>query len=357
MLRLFSAQESSISSLDHLTLDQDLSCIEKSNFSPMPLVDTSEYSRSKNAIYWNVSAWVENCFGKIVTVPDGVCTPISLDDIMTLLQYAEREEAKIIIDLQGTKNPFNSPLKNEKSILLVKLDKLAYIKKIDGSVDKYLLGPSATADQLNSFFVQHNIPLEKHIDFQGANNIFDYYLDYLESQDDDAFLHPTIFLYLRLETIAGKFIIEEMNINAKNQRGNIRDLMLSAGSPIGMISGIGVDFKSFIKHPRDDQRNIEKLSKLDQKNSIEFNVTQNREHINFSTDVTMDLLKKIFRLTERESFVCCLLLEGNGDKAISNKLNISYWTVRTHVNKILEKLEISSRLEIAFKVLELYKNL
>lgn len=358
MLRFYSLLESSTFPVDQLYGGQQLSVIEKSNCTPFSLVDISEQARSKNAIYWGVSPWVEKCFGKIVTIPDGISTPVSLDDMKELLQYADLDKAKIIIDWYGEKSSFTSPLRDEKSILLVKLEKLAYINKIEGSEYKFLLGPGVTAEKMNHYFHEHQIPLESPINFRGASTIYEFYLNYLDFPEDNIYLDAGFFLYLRVETLEGKFIVEEFNLNnKKNQKDKIRELLLSAGAPIGIISGIGIDFRSFVKNYRPETKRVFQELKNTKIDPQALSITHKDESINFSKDATIDLLKKEFKLTERESFVCCLLLEGHGDKAISNKLNISYWTVRTHVNKILEKLAISSRLEIAFKVLELYKTI
>ncbi|MBR7780216.1 helix-turn-helix transcriptional regulator [Undibacterium sp. BYS50W] len=59
-----------------------------------------------------------------------------------------------------------------------------------------------------------------------------------------------------------------------------------------------------------------------------------------------------FSLTAREGDVCYLMLQGHGDKVIAKLLNISYWTVRTHVANILKKIGITSRNEIGIAVLK-----
>ncbi len=58
-----------------------------------------------------------------------------------------------------------------------------------------------------------------------------------------------------------------------------------------------------------------------------------------------------FDVTRREGEVCHLLLKGLSDKQIALALNISYWTVRAHVGRILEKLGIESRSAIGTIVL------
>ena len=50
--------------------------------------------------------------------------------------------------------------------------------------------------------------------------------------------------------------------------------------------------------------------------------------------------KKI--LTKREADIIKLKVSGLGDKAIAESLAISYWTVRTHISKIKDKLKCTN---------------
>ena len=63
-------------------------------------------------------------------------------------------------------------------------------------------------------------------------------------------------------------------------------------------------------------------------------------------------LQTKFGLTARESSVCYLLLRGRTDKDTARLLNLSYWTVRTHVSNILRKFGVSSRNEIGVIILD-----
>jgi len=56
--------------------------------------------------------------------------------------------------------------------------------------------------------------------------------------------------------------------------------------------------------------------------------------------------KQRFQMTTRESEVCHLMFCGQSDKQIAVALNISYWTVRVHVGRVLDKLGIESRAAI-----------
>ncbi len=59
-----------------------------------------------------------------------------------------------------------------------------------------------------------------------------------------------------------------------------------------------------------------------------------------------------FGVTLREGEVCQLLLKGMSDKQIAQALNISYWTVRTHVGHIMRKLGVDSRCAIGLAALK-----
>jgi DNA-binding NarL/FixJ family response regulator len=52
-------------------------------------------------------------------------------------------------------------------------------------------------------------------------------------------------------------------------------------------------------------------------------------------------------MTQREKEVIALITEGMSNKQIGNTLNIATFTVKSHVHNILEKLAVSSRLQIA----------
>ncbi|MCT7297756.1 LuxR C-terminal-related transcriptional regulator [Ralstonia sp. CHL-2022] len=59
-----------------------------------------------------------------------------------------------------------------------------------------------------------------------------------------------------------------------------------------------------------------------------------------------------FGVTMREGEVCQLLLKGMSDKQIALALNMSYWTVRTHVGHIMRKVGVDSRSAIGLAAIE-----
>jgi len=59
------------------------------------------------------------------------------------------------------------------------------------------------------------------------------------------------------------------------------------------------------------------------------------------------VIDESFRMTKREKQVIELIYDGSTNKEIAQKLNISTSTVKSHVHKILEKLAINTRFQIA----------
>ncbi len=53
------------------------------------------------------------------------------------------------------------------------------------------------------------------------------------------------------------------------------------------------------------------------------------------------------RMTSREREIVSLIAEGLANKEIAHKLNISIYTVKSHVHNILEKMALNTRVQIA----------
>ncbi len=53
------------------------------------------------------------------------------------------------------------------------------------------------------------------------------------------------------------------------------------------------------------------------------------------------------RMTKREREITALIAEGMSNKEIAQRLNLSTYTVKSHIHNILEKMALHSRLEIA----------
>ena len=58
-------------------------------------------------------------------------------------------------------------------------------------------------------------------------------------------------------------------------------------------------------------------------------------------------IRDAVRMTKREREIILLIAEGMSNKDIAQRLNLSTYTVKSHVHNILEKLALHSRLQIA----------
>jgi DNA-binding NarL/FixJ family response regulator len=63
-------------------------------------------------------------------------------------------------------------------------------------------------------------------------------------------------------------------------------------------------------------------------------------------------LPEAVRMTKREREIIALVSEGMSNKEIAQRLNLSTYTVKSHIHNILEKMALHSRLEIAVHSLE-----
>ena len=57
-------------------------------------------------------------------------------------------------------------------------------------------------------------------------------------------------------------------------------------------------------------------------------------------------------LTSRERDIIDLIIEGNTNKDIAKKLNISIHTVNTHVEHIFLKFNVHSKIELTIKIIK-----
>ena len=61
----------------------------------------------------------------------------------------------------------------------------------------------------------------------------------------------------------------------------------------------------------------------------------------------LSTLTESVRITKRERQVIELIAEGYSNKEIAQKLHLSTYTIKSHVHNILEKLALSTRVQIA----------
>ena len=64
------------------------------------------------------------------------------------------------------------------------------------------------------------------------------------------------------------------------------------------------------------------------------------------------LVKYPYQLTPREKEIFESLVEGNSYKMTASSLNISLETVKTHIKKVYEKLQVNSQIEAEPKAMK-----
>jgi DNA-binding NarL/FixJ family response regulator len=65
---------------------------------------------------------------------------------------------------------------------------------------------------------------------------------------------------------------------------------------------------------------------------------------------TVSDIDRTLRMTHREHQVIALIVEGCANKQIAYRLNLSIFTVKSHVHNILKKLDLKTRVQIATTV-------
>ena len=341
---IYSSQEKIVTQLFEL--------LRVNSLSPHHLIDTSEFTRLKYAIQWSVAPWVEGCYGKIVTIPDGFSTPQSVEQLKEIFRFADVESAKIIINGYENKNHFINSVKTERAVVLIHLNEMNYIQKIEGSKTKYLLGPSLTIGKLKAYFDDREIQLKKIDGISSVQTVYEIYRNYLSGKQKFSFPVDKLLVYLHVETPPGKLILESSEGICNGTSEHIKSLVECSGAPFGILSGICVDLHHFLDLPIEELPQVGITVDNEKETGVIFDFITTNTYPFENIDDSIGWFRDEFKLTDKEAQVCYLLLKGKGDKEIARELSSSYWTVRTHVNKILYKLEISSRLEVPFKVFE-----
>jgi len=68
--------------------------------------------------------------------------------------------------------------------------------------------------------------------------------------------------------------------------------------------------------------------------------------------IDIRLLRSKYQLSPREMEICILIYKGLTDQEIASALRISFYTVRTHIEHIFAKLDVTTRSEIIFRLFE-----
>ncbi|WP_032830208.1 response regulator transcription factor [Pseudomonas sp. GM79] len=68
-------------------------------------------------------------------------------------------------------------------------------------------------------------------------------------------------------------------------------------------------------------------------------------------------MEQYLRITRREREVILSLVNGLTNKQIAQQLGISKYTIRDHLSSIFEKMDVTSRIELAVLVVGMKENL
>jgi DNA-binding NarL/FixJ family response regulator len=128
-------------------------------------------------------------------------------------------------------------------------------------------------------------------------------------------------------------------------RGLLPILVMSGFDDIARrIEAIRIGADDFIAKPFADEEFVWRLQRI-----VQFHSSNDPDLPRLNSP---DLLEWRQRgLSERESEICSVLLQGCSDKEIASKLQISFWTVRTHIGRIFNKLGVLNRRELMARFL------
>nr|MBA5584969.1 response regulator transcription factor [Anaerobacillus isosaccharinicus]QOY38474.1 response regulator transcription factor [Anaerobacillus isosaccharinicus] len=110
---------------------------------------------------------------------------------------------------------------------------------------------------------------------------------------------------------------------------------------------------SYLSNVQEDLRNQFK-SYLNQNYIIETEISLHDPFLHNSNKIEEKALFQDLQLTPREIDVLNLVLKGLNNREIAESLYISDHTVKNHVTKILQKLDVSDRSQAIAKIYQMY---
>ena len=141
-----------------------------------------------------------------------------------------------------------------------------------------------------------------------------------------------ILLAIWILSITSLFILEYLNPNLitpySSEKQKYIDIFLSYFAGIVMVAFVVVTVKKLFKK---EQLNVEEL--------IE-------KYRSSGSDLKDIITSNMKLLSVREREICKLLLEGDSNKEIGEKLFIAEGTVKSHLNKIYKKLGANNRVDV-----------
>ena len=112
------------------------------------------------------------------------------------------------------------------------------------------------------------------------------------------------------------------------------------------IEALRAGADDFLNKPFAEEEFVWRLHRIIQASS-----SNGRENIKLHRRSEDTLAWQQLGLSLREIDVCKALMRGVNDKQIAADLNISFWTVRTHISSIFNKLEVLNRRELMARYL------
>lgn len=112
------------------------------------------------------------------------------------------------------------------------------------------------------------------------------------------------------------------------------------------IEALRAGADDFLNKPFSEEEFVWRLHRIIQASS-----SNGRENIKLHRRSEDTLVWQQLGLSLRECDVCKALIQGVNDKQIAADLNISFWTVRTHISSIFAKLEVLNRRELMARYL------
>lgn len=146
------------------------------------------------------------------------------------------------------------------------------------------------------------------------------------------------------------------NMNGWETLKAIRKNPLTQDTPVIMVTAVSDDQKmiSGLKIGADDY--IVKpfiLPNLLARIEAVLRRTNRQKQNNLSPNVTIEQINKFNSLTTREKDVLLLVTQGESNKSIADKLILSEITVKSHLNSIFKKLNVTNRTQAVLTAMQM----
>jgi alkyldihydroxyacetonephosphate synthase len=143
-----------------VNLDQMVNQVPKSRLPKHPLVSTDSLTRLLHARGQSFPDWVELRSGQIHSLPDGVAYPISNEDVIDLIRYANKSGISIIPYGGGTSVVGHiNPIKSNIPILTIDMSRMNRLLDLDAKSMLATFGAGVTGPDLEAQLRAHGFTL------------------------------------------------------------------------------------------------------------------------------------------------------------------------------------------------------